>query len=99
MNRRHKIIWSVVLAGMLGLLTLGIFGDNGFVELKRLEATQKDLLKQNALLTQINSRMYATIDRLQNDPVCIENIARQELGMIRSDELIFKFKSKPKIRQ
>jgi len=37
--------------------------------------------------------MYRTIDRLQNDPAFLENVARQELGMIRSDELIFKFKS------
>jgi cell division protein FtsB len=38
--------------------------------------------------------MYRSVDRLQNDPAFVENIARQELGMIRSDELIFKFKNK-----
>jgi cell division protein FtsB len=38
--------------------------------------------------------MYRSVDRLQNDPYYIENIARRELGMVRSDELIFKFKTK-----
>jgi cell division protein FtsB len=31
------------------------------------------------------------IDRLANDPAFVESVARRELGMVRPDELIFKF--------
>jgi cell division protein FtsB len=81
---------------MCGLLVLIAIGDNGLVELSRLRSTQGDLIKANERLTQENMRLYRTIDRLQNDLSYVENVARQELGMIRSDELIFKFKAEAK---
>ncbi len=96
MTPRRKIIFGVVSMAMFSLLLVVIFGDNGLVELKRLQHTHQSLVQHNARLTQDNSLMYATVDRLQNDAVYIDNIARRELGMIRSDELIFKFKSDPK---
>jgi cell division protein FtsB len=70
-----------------------LFGDNGLLELNRKHNTHEGLMEQNARLTRENLRMYRTIDRLQNDPAFIESIARRELGMVRPDELIFKFKS------
>jgi cell division protein FtsB len=81
---------------MCGLLALIVFGDNGLVELSHLRSSQGDLIKANEQLTQENMRLYRTIDRLQNDLSYIENVARQELGMIRPDELIFKFKTETK---
>ena len=77
---------------MFNLLLVVLFGDNGWVELRRLDHTHRNLVKANDLLTRDNLKMYRSIDRLQTDPGYIESIARQELGMIRSDELIFKFK-------
>ncbi len=50
----------------------------------------------NERLTQENLMMYRTVGRLHNDPAFIESVARHELGMIRPDELIFKFKSESK---
>lgn len=86
----------MVFVCMCGLLVLIAIGDNGLVELSRLRSTQGDLIKANERLTQENMRLYRTIDRLQNDLSYVENVARQELGMIRSDELIFKFKAEAK---
>lgn len=78
-------------AAMLYLLLVIVFGDNGLVELSRMRMTQKRLTQENEQLTQDNLAMYRTVDRLQNDPAYIESVARRELGMVRSDELIFKF--------
>ncbi len=86
----------VVFVAMLHLLLVVLFGDNGLMEFRRLHNTHERLLKDNALLTKKNLQMYRSIDRLQNDPQYVENIARQELGMIRSNELIFKFKTDSK---
>lgn len=80
---------------MFTLLVVIILGDNGLVELNRLRHTHQDLLETNARLTQENVQLYRAIDRLQNDPVFVETIARRELGMIRPDEVIFKFKRIP----
>jgi cell division protein FtsB len=92
MSRRQKIVMAVIFIAMFNFMLVVLFGDNGLVELNRLRRTHQNLLNDNARLTQENLYMYRSIDRLQNDPSYVENIARQELGMIRSDELIFKFK-------
>lgn len=91
MTRRHKSVIIITGAAMLYLLLVLVFGDNGLVELSRMRTTQKRLAQENAQLTQNNLAMYRTVERLQNDPAYIENVARRELGMIREDELIFKF--------
>ena len=96
MNRKQKI--SIVLAGiaMFYLLLVIVFGDNGWLERRRMQSAHAQLVSANEALTQEILQMYRTIDRLQNDPAFLENVARQELGMIRSDELIFKFNSNTK---
>ena len=91
MTKRRKITLTLVFTAMLVLLLVVIFRDNGWVELKRLQKTRMALVEGNATLTRENSRLYDIIDRLQNDSDYIENVARQELGMIRPDEVIFKF--------
>jgi cell division protein FtsB len=94
MNQRQKILLTVAIIFMFGFLLVALFSDNGLFELNRLQYTRQSLLKDNAQTTQKNLQMYRSVDRLQNDPYYIENIARRELGMVRSDELIFKFKTK-----
>lgn len=84
---------AVTFFAMFNFLLVVLFGDNGLLELRKLDRTHQQLRKSNARLTQENLQMYRSVDRLQNDPAYVENIARQELGMIRSDELIFKFKT------
>ena len=89
------MVFPTIFLVMFTLLVVIILGDNGLVELNRLRHTHQDLLEANARLTQENVQLYRAIDRLQNDPVFVETIARRELGMIRPDEVIFKFKRMP----
>lgn len=93
LNYRQKIILVIVAIAMCHLLLVVLFGDNGLLELNRKHDTYQRLLEENGRMTRENLKMYRTIDRLENDPAFIESIARQELGMVRPDELIFKFKS------
>ncbi len=94
MTRRQTILLILCGVAMFHLLLVIIFGDNGLVEFNRMRITRNNLLNANEQLTRENAKLYRAIDRLQNDPVFIENTARHELGMIRSDELIFKFSGK-----
>lgn len=96
MNNRQKILMGIVLIAMTHFFLVALFGDNGLLELHRKHVAHQTVLKENARLTRDNLKMYRAIDRLENDAKYVENIARQELGMIQSDELIFKFKSTPK---
>ena len=93
MSQRNKILMAIAFFAMFNLLLVVLFGDNGLVELQRLRLAHQGLVEENSHLTRENSNMYRSIDRLQSDSEYVESIARQELGMIRSNELIFKFKS------
>lgn len=45
---------------------------------------------QNQILKQQNFVLNGEIERLRNDPDYIEDVARQDLGMVAPDEIIFK---------
>lgn len=92
LKSRQKFIMAGVFIAMIGFLAAILFGDKGYMELRHLRAALDRLRQANARLTQENLQVYRTIDRLKNDPLYVENVARQELGMIRADELIFTFK-------
>jgi cell division protein FtsB len=92
----RKIIFALAVAAMFGMLLVIVFGDNGWLELRRMRAAHARLLEENDRLNQDNQRMYRSIERMQNDPEFVETVARRELGMIRGDELIFTFKKDSK---
>jgi cell division protein FtsB len=94
-NRRCKILVSLIAMAILGFMGVILFGDSGLMELRRLRLAHQQLIEENSVLTRDNMHLCRTIDRLQNDPRYIENVARQELGMVRKNEFIFTFGSGP----
>jgi cell division protein FtsB len=96
MTRKQRIFIAVSVFLLFSLLFFIIFSEHGLVDLNILKKERDQLTEKNELLSQENLSLSAEIDRLQNDPKYIENIARQELGMVGRDELILKPQSSPK---
>ena len=96
MGLRQKILLGFVIAVLFSLLLFIMFGANGVVDLHVLKVKRDNLLKRNAVLSQENLSLYREIERLRNDPKYVENVARQELGLIGKDEVIFKVKKEQK---
>jgi cell division protein FtsB len=88
MSRGLKWIIGGATVVLLNLFLLIIVGDNGLVELSRLRDQEQVLIGQNETLARENVNLYRTIDRLQHDLVYIENVARNELGMVGKNDLI-----------
>jgi len=78
------------------MLFFVIFGENGLVDLNLLREQRDSLLEKNRILEQESLSLYREIDRLKHDLKYIENVARQELGMIKKEEVIFKLKNSRK---
>jgi len=68
-----------------------MWSPNGLLHLRQLHAEHQELLQDNHSLEKENHRLYEEISRLQKDPDAIESLARQELGLVRENELIFQF--------
>lgn len=96
MTRKQGIFISVAGLLLFSLLFFIIFSEHGLVDLNMLRKERDQMAEKNERIGHENILLSAEIDRLQHDPKYIENIARQELGMVGQDELILKPQSSPK---
>ena len=90
MNSKQNILMSFTLLALFSLLLLIVFGDKGLADLNLMKKGRDGLIEKNAVLKQENISLYRSIERLKYDLGFIENVARQDLGLVRKDELIFK---------
>lgn len=83
-------LWAAAL--LLGIYLLAIiFGDHGLTGMKAMQEELKEIRQENARLEKENIDLYRSINRLKNDPAYIEQVAREELNMVRPDEIVFRF--------
>ena len=93
MSSKQKILLSLAILAIFSMLLLIVFSDNGLADLNLLKIKSESLIIKNRALTQKNLSLCREIDRLKHDTEFIENVARQELGMVGKDEVIFKLKN------
>jgi cell division protein FtsB len=96
MTRTQGIFLSITVVLLFSLFFFIIFGEHGFMDLNTLKKERDQLAEKNEQLSHQNLSLSVEIDRLKHDPKYIENIARQELGMVAEDELILKPQKLPK---
>ncbi len=87
-KRRFPAWWLVPLLLFLGVAFLG---DNGVVHMLKRYRQKQQLQTEVARLQRENDRLRREIDALKNDWRYIETIARQKLGMVRRDEIVYQF--------
>lgn len=93
MHRASPSPWRRLLLTFLGLALLAlvvhtIFGQNGYLALRRQRQEQDRLQSEIERLQEENRRLAAEVEKLKNDPRAIERVAREELKMARPGEKI-----------
>jgi hypothetical protein len=68
-----------------------LFSHRGLYQIYRFRHDRQRLEQENARLAAENARLARTIDRLQHDPVFIQDRIRQELNFVKKNEIIFQF--------
>jgi cell division protein FtsB len=63
----------------------------GLPRYRLLRSERDEVRAANAKLVLEVEHLRRTVTRLQADPEALERIARDELGMIRGDEVLFQF--------
>ncbi|MEA1948830.1 MAG: septum formation initiator family protein [Thermodesulfobacteriota bacterium] len=92
MISKQNILLAFAIIVLFSLLMFTLFGEHGLADLNRLETERDMLLKKNDELIRKNLSLYREIERLKNDPEYVENVARNELGVIGKDEVVIKVK-------
>jgi cell division protein FtsB len=90
--------WPIYLLGALIMLLslVTIVGERGAVHLWRLGGEKSRLDEQNYRLQKENESLRQRILHIRNDPDYLEKLAREELNMVRSGEVVYRFQSAPR---
>jgi cell division protein FtsB len=89
----QKLLIGVIVVAMINLLLVGVFSDNGLIELNHSGNERLEILEKNRRLADENLRLLRAIRRLKSDPAYVEEVARRELGMIGENQVILKLQS------
>lgn len=65
----------------------------GLPRYRMLRAEREQIRAGNEKLAREVEQLRIHVDRLRSDPEAIERLARDDLGMLRSDELLFQFQN------
>ncbi len=94
MKIKNRTIILMAFFLFFSLFLMILFSNKGLFDLNKLKLERDIAVEENIRLKKENIDLYRVIKRLKTDNEYIENIARKELGMIRKDEMIFKFNRK-----
>lgn len=92
---RRNVMW-LLLAG-LGLLVLqDAFGVHGVLAMRRAQQQAIQEREEIDRINQQNVELQSRVNSLKTDPEAVERIAREQMGLARPGEYIFKIAPKKK---
>ena len=72
------------------MILLGTIFIPGYLKIRRLVKDNRELEKQIEEIKQVNRRLEEEQRRLENDPVYLEKVAREKLGVAKKGEIIYR---------
>ncbi len=80
------LLLSVIVAVPLRMLD-----EHGLPRYRALRTELHSVRKSNRQMVREVVALQKAVEKLKRDPLAVENIARDELGMIRDGEILFQF--------
>jgi cell division protein FtsB len=81
---------SILVMAAVGVPVL-MLAPEGVPRLRSLSRELAQVEAENADLRQQIQHLRGRVQHLREDPVAVERIARDELGLVRSSEVVFQF--------
>jgi cell division protein FtsB len=91
---RRNANWFLA-AAIAVLLLQDVFGTHGVLAMRRAQKEAATVKKEIDLINEENRQLQDRVKSLKTDPQAIERIAREEMGLARPGEYIFKTAPKP----
>ena len=82
------LLFLVLVAAWLG------FGERGFIHLYRMDLERQAYMERINKLERENKELLEEIQRLRSDRDYVESIGRKELGLVKEDEIMYRFETK-----
>jgi len=94
--RRRRV--ALYIAGALALAALltyiFVFGRHGYLRRRELERENARLAAELAEVQRENAALKRELKEL-DDPAAVEKIAREELGLVKDGEVVYRFVTPP----
>lgn len=88
--RKYKGTLAACVVALLLFIIAAIFGDHGLIHLLRMRDEQQELEHVTFDLQQRNEQLRQQIRRLQSDDWYLEKLARERLGLVKKDEVLYR---------
>lgn len=85
----------ILALGLFLIAMHDVFGSHGLLAMRRTQSQVKQLRTEIDKLNQENGELSKQVKALRTDPKAVERIAREEMGLARPGEMIFKVPDKP----
>ena len=89
MTMRQTFMLAIAITGLFSFLLVIIFGDKGLADFHLLRLEHGRQVANNEKLLRENLALYQQKLRLEKDPLYIEHVAREELGLVSEHDLVF----------
>jgi len=89
---------AALLALLLVVVVLAvheIFGDRGYLALRRRQRELETLQQQVKQLQEENQKLEQQIESLKSDPKAVEKLAREQMKLAKPGEIIYALPEKP----
>jgi cell division protein FtsB len=92
LNGKHILKFSLLALLFLGLVVAWLgFGERGFIHLYRMDRERQAYLERINKLERENRELLEEIQRLRSDREYVEDLGRRELGLVKEEELMYRF--------
>lgn len=91
-SKKAFLKFSFITLVFLGLMAAWLgFGERGFIHLYRMEKDRQAHVKRILTLEKENHALLEEIKRLRTDKDYLESLARTELGLVKDNEILYRF--------
>ena len=95
MTGKGFLKFSLLTLLFLGLVAAWLgFGERGFIHLYRMDLERQAYIERINKLERENRELLDEIQRLRSDREYVESLGRRDLGLLKEDELMYRFETK-----
>jgi cell division protein FtsB len=88
-SRRRKVLFVLVVLGLVYALWSFVVGEMGVVKYYRMRSQERSLRAEIEHLKQDNLRLMQDVRSLKHDPAYLERLARDTIGLARPGEVVY----------
>ena len=89
-----RIAAGTAMLAVVALCATSVFGDGGLLEIARMRGEDAQLKAKADALESDNAQLKDQARKLQEDDATIERVAREQQGLVKDGETLYRFPSK-----